>query len=89
LKLNQGKSILNLSEISESDNKVEMMEQFQCRYLINGKRCENLMYRKNIGDAFDFPECESCHEGWIAFQEEQRKDPKYYGCGSLNTVETQ
>lgn len=28
-------------------------------------------------------------EGWIAFQEEQRKDPKYYGCGALNTVETQ
>jgi hypothetical protein len=28
-------------------------------------------------------------EGWIAFQEAQRKDPKYYGCGALNTVETQ
>lgn len=27
-------------------------------------------------------------EGWIAFQEEQRKDPKYYGCGALNTMET-
>ena len=21
-------------------------------------------------------------EGWIAFQEEQRKNPKYYGCGT-------
>ena len=28
-------------------------------------------------------------EGWIAFQEEQRKNPKYYGCGALNIVETQ
>ena len=26
--------------------------------------------------------------GWIAFQEEQRKDPKYYGCGALNSMET-
>jgi hypothetical protein len=28
-------------------------------------------------------------KGWIAFQEEQRKDPKYYGCGALNTQETE
>lgn len=27
-------------------------------------------------------------KGWIAFQEEQRKDPKYYGCGALNSKET-
>lgn len=27
-------------------------------------------------------------KGWIAFQEEQRKDPKYYGCGALNSMET-
>lgn len=27
-------------------------------------------------------------EGWIAFQEAQRKDPKYYGCGALNSMET-
>ena len=27
-------------------------------------------------------------EGWIAFQEEQRKDPRYYGCGALNTSES-
>jgi hypothetical protein len=27
-------------------------------------------------------------EGWIAFQEAQRKDPKYYGCGTLNSMET-
>lgn len=28
-------------------------------------------------------------EGWIAFQEEQRKNPNYYGCGALNTDESQ
>jgi len=28
-------------------------------------------------------------KGWIAFQEAQRKDPKYYGCGALNTDESQ
>lgn len=27
-------------------------------------------------------------EGWIAFQEAQRRDPKYYGCGALNSRET-
>ena len=27
-------------------------------------------------------------DGWIAFQEEQRKDPGYYGCGALNSMET-
>ena len=28
-------------------------------------------------------------EGWIEFQKEMRKDPKYYlGCGALNSMET-
>lgn len=28
-------------------------------------------------------------KGWIEFQREMRKDPKYYlGCGALNTMET-
>jgi hypothetical protein len=47
------------------------MEQFQCRRLINGVRCENHMTRENLGDAFDFPDCESCHE------RSKREDSEY------------
>lgn len=40
----------------------EPVEKFQCRNLINESRCKNTMLRQNIGDAFDYPHCESCQQ---------------------------
>lgn len=37
-------------------------------------------------NAYDHPEKT---EGWLEFQREMKKDPKYYlGCGALNSMET-
>jgi hypothetical protein len=36
------------------------MIEYQCRRLINGIRCQNKMLRENLGDAFDYPDCDKC-----------------------------
>jgi hypothetical protein len=36
-----------------------MKEKFQCRRFINGIRCQNEILRQNIGDCFDYPDCQS------------------------------
>lgn len=36
------------------------LEQFQCRKVINNIRCQNQIYRKGLGDAFDYPHCDFC-----------------------------
>ena len=66
----------------------EWIEEFFSQYQPERSKRED----RYIGGYFppswnpnDYPEKT---EGWIAFQEEQRKDPKYYGCGALNSRET-